>query len=66
MSGMHSDEMHRLTPYQHCLLWLLGAVERVFVPLLPRGRLRNKLRARIDRAQARLHARVHGTSPESN
>ena len=59
MIGTHSDEIHRMTPYQRCLLWLLGAVERVLVPLLPRRRLRNRFRARIDRAQVRLHSRVH-------
>jgi hypothetical protein len=57
--GRRSDNFHRLTLYQRYVLWLLGVVERSVIPLLPRGGLRHKLRARIDRAQARLHARVH-------
>jgi hypothetical protein len=54
-----SDDAHRMTLYQRCVLWLLGVVERCVIPLLPRGALRHQLRARIDRAQARLHSRVH-------
>jgi hypothetical protein len=50
---------HRMTLHQRTVLWLLGAVERWVIPLLPRGELRHQLRARIDRAQARLHSRVH-------
>jgi len=47
-----------MTPYQRCLLWVLGALERLLA-LLPRP-LRQRLRVRIDRAQSRLHSRVHG------
>jgi hypothetical protein len=54
-----SDDVHRMTLYQRSVLWLLGVVERRVIPLLPRGELRRQLRARIDRAQARLHSRVH-------
>jgi hypothetical protein len=54
-----SDGAHRLTLYQRLLLWLLGLLERSFIPLLPRGELRHRLRARIDQAQARLHSHVH-------
>jgi len=54
-----SNDAHRMTLNQRCVLWLLGAVERWGIPLLPRGTRRNHLRARIDRAQARLHSRVH-------
>lgn len=57
--GAPSDNAHRMTLYQRCVLWLLNAAERGVIPLLPRGALRNRLRARIDRAQAHLHARVH-------
>ena len=56
---LRSDGAHRMTLYQRSVLWLLGVVERCIIPLLPRGALRNQLRARIDRAQARLHYRVH-------
>jgi hypothetical protein len=58
MIDTHSDEIHRMTPYQRCLFWLLGVVERAALPLLPRT-LRHRLRVRVDRAQARLHTRVH-------
>jgi hypothetical protein len=57
--GAPSDNAHRMTLNQRCVLWLLGAGERWVIPLLPRGALRNQFRARIDRAQARLHSRVH-------
>ena len=57
--GAPSDNAHRMTLNQRCVLWLLGVVERCVIPLVPRGTLRNRLRARIDRAQARLHSRVH-------
>jgi hypothetical protein len=57
--GARSSKAHRLTLYQRSVLGLLGAVERWVIPLFPRGALRNRLRARIDHAQARLHARVH-------
>ena len=53
------EDAHRMTLYQRSVFWLLGVVERCIIPLLPRGALRNQLRARIDRAQARLHSRVH-------
>jgi hypothetical protein len=57
--GARSEDTHRMTLYQRSVLWLLGVGERWVIPLLPRGALRNRLRARLDRAQARLHARVH-------
>lgn len=57
--GARSEATHRMTLYQRFVLWLLGAGERWVIPLLPRGALRNRLRARLDRAQARLHSRVH-------
>jgi hypothetical protein len=59
MMGAPSDPTHPMTRSQRCVFWLLGMVERWVIPLLPRGALRSRLRARIDRAQARLHARVH-------
>ena len=57
--GAHSDNAHRMTLCQQCVLWLLEAGERWVIPVLPRGTLRKELRARIDRAHARLHSRVH-------
>jgi hypothetical protein len=57
--GARSDNTHRMSLYQRAELWLLGFVEQRVIPLLPRGELRNSFRARIDRAQARLHSRVH-------
>ena len=59
MMGARSGNAHDLTLYQRSVLWLLGVVERVVIPLLPRGAWRNRLRARMDHAQARLHSRVH-------
>jgi hypothetical protein len=55
----YSDDAHRMTVYQRSVLWLLDVVERWLIPLVPRGELRHQLRARIDRAQARLHSHVH-------
>ena len=57
--GAPSDNTHRITLYQRCVLWLLGAGERWVIPLLPRGTLRNQFRERIDRVHARLHSRIH-------
>jgi hypothetical protein len=57
--GTRSDNTHRMRLYHRAELWLLGVLERWVIPLLPRGALRTSLRARIDRAQARLHSRVH-------
>ena len=54
-----SDDTHHMTLYLRCALWLLGAAERWVMPFVPRGELRRQLRARIDRAQARLHSRIH-------
>ena len=54
-----SDDTHHMTLYLRCALWLLAAVERWVMPFVPRGELRRQLRARIDRAQARLHSRIH-------
>jgi hypothetical protein len=59
MMRANSDDAPRMTVRQRCVLWLLSAVERWVIPLLPRGASRNQLRARIDRAQARFHSRVH-------
>jgi hypothetical protein len=53
------NDAHRMTLNHRFIAWLLGAVERWGIPLLPRGTRRNQLRERIDRAQARLHSRVH-------
>ena len=57
--GAPSDNTHRMTLGQRSVLWLLETGERWVIPLLPRGTLRNQLRARIDRAHARLHSRLH-------
>jgi len=57
--GAPSGSTHRMTFYQRCVLWLLERAEQWVLPLVPRGTLRNQLRARIDRSQARLHSRVH-------
>ena len=57
--GARSENTHRMTLYQRSVLWLVGAGERWVIPLIPRGALRNRLRARLDRAQARLHSSVH-------
>jgi hypothetical protein len=48
-----------MTLWQRAELWLLNLAERRIIPLLPRGTLRNQLRAHIDRFQAHLHSRVH-------
>jgi hypothetical protein len=63
--GARPGNAHRLTLYQRSELWLLGVVEHLVIPLLPRGALRNRLRARIDYAQARLHSRVHNHGDQS-
>jgi hypothetical protein len=55
----HSADARHMTLRQRCVLWLLAAGERWVTPLFPRGELRQGFRARIDRAQARLHSRVH-------
>jgi hypothetical protein len=60
--GARSDGTHRMTLCQRAELWLLNLGERRIIPLLPRGTLRSQLRTRIDRAQARLHSRVHDHS----
>jgi hypothetical protein len=54
-----SGRTHRMTLWQRAELWLLNLAERRIIPLLPRGTLRNQLRAHIDRSQAHLHSRVH-------
>lgn len=60
MIDTHTPAIHRMTPYQRCLLWVLGAMERLLA-LFPRP-LRQRLRVHIDRAQSRLHSRVHDHS----
>ena len=54
-----SSLSHRVRFFERCATWALGFVERWIIPALPRGLLRQRLRASIDRAQARLHSRVH-------
>jgi hypothetical protein len=53
------DDSHRLALYQRALSWLLDVVDGRIIPALPRGLLRHRLRAYIDRAQSQLHSRVH-------
>lgn len=62
---MH-DHLHRMTVYQRAVSWALDIIEGRIVPILPRGP-RQRLRAYIDRAQARLHSRtdVDRTAPPS-
>jgi len=60
MIETHTTEIHRMTLYQRCLLWALDAMERLLA-LFPR-QLRQRLRVHIDRAQSRLHSRVHDHS----
>jgi hypothetical protein len=50
---------HRIGFVDRALAWTLGAAERWIIPTLPRGALRQRLRASIDRAQAQLHSRIH-------
>jgi hypothetical protein len=50
------DDSHRLTLYQRAVSRALDILEGRIVPALPRGLLRRRLRAYIDRAQARLKA----------
>jgi len=54
---MH-DDSHRMTLYQRAVSWALDIVEGRIAPALPRGPLRQRLRAYIDRAQARLKSRT--------
>jgi hypothetical protein len=49
---------HRLSWYQRAAAWTLEFIERRLIPLVPRGSLRQRLRASTDRAQARLHERI--------
>lgn len=51
------NHSHRMTLYQRALSRTLDLIEGRIVPVLPRG-LRQRLRAYIDRAQARLHSRT--------
>jgi hypothetical protein len=51
------NHSHRMTLYQRALSRALDLIEGRIVPVLPRG-LRQRLRAYIDRAQARLHSRT--------
>jgi hypothetical protein len=51
------NHLHRMTLYQRAVSWTLDIVEGKIVRVLPR-RLRQRLRAYIDRAQARLHSRT--------
>jgi hypothetical protein len=56
------NHSHRMTLYQRALSRVLDFTEGRIVPALPRG-LRQRLRAYIDRAQARLHADVEDHQP---
>jgi hypothetical protein len=49
---------HRLNGYQRVAAWGLALIERCLIPLAPRGSLRQRLRAWVDSAQARLHERI--------
>jgi hypothetical protein len=51
------NHLRRMTLYQRVLARTLDLIEGRIVPALPRG-LRQRLRANIDRAQARLHSRA--------
>ncbi|HET7756264.1 MAG TPA: hypothetical protein VFK87_03325 [Steroidobacteraceae bacterium] len=51
-------QVHRLSWQQCAALWALEFIERRLIPLVPRGALRQRLRASTDRAQARLHERI--------
>jgi hypothetical protein len=51
------NHSHRMTLYQRALSRTLDLIEGRIVLVLPRG-LRQRLRAYIDRAQARLHSRT--------
>jgi hypothetical protein len=51
------NHSHRMTLFQRALSRALDFVEGRIVLVLPRG-LRQRLRAFIDRAQARLHSRT--------
>jgi hypothetical protein len=49
---------HQMTLGQRFLAFELGLIERI-LPILPRSSLRQRWRARVDIAQARLHREVH-------
>lgn len=57
---MISGDAHSTGLRQRVVLLVLQFVERFVIPALPRGAVRHRLRESIDRAQARLHSRVHG------
>jgi hypothetical protein len=42
--------------------WLLVEIERLALSVLPRGRVRKRVLARVNRALARLHLEVCGSS----
>jgi hypothetical protein len=48
-----------LTPFQRFESWLLDLAEKRLLPLLPRGPLRRRFLARLDRAHVSLHRSVH-------
>lgn len=56
------NHSHRMTLYQRVLSRTLDFVEGRIVPVLPRG-FRQRVRAYIDRAQARLHTDVADHQP---
>jgi hypothetical protein len=43
-------------------VWLLVEIERLALSVLPRGRLRKRVLARVNRALARMHLEVCGSS----
>jgi hypothetical protein len=51
-------DAHQMTLGQRFLAWELALIERI-LPILPRFSLRQRWRARVDDAQARLHLEVH-------
>jgi hypothetical protein len=55
---MH-DQCPPVTPYQSFVSWLLNLAEKRLLPMLPRGTLRRRFLARLDRAQVDLYRSVH-------
>jgi hypothetical protein len=57
---------HKMMLGQRFLAWELGLIERILA-ILPRSSLRQRWRAPMDGAQARLHLEVHPRhSPEDS
>jgi hypothetical protein len=48
---------------ERVILWLLVEIERMALSALPRGRVRKRVLARVDKAIVRMHLEVcgHGT-----